>query len=232
MARLRCLKCPATASLTLASMLRCSSRSRPSSVAKRRASGDRLPRETSSSFSSWDFCANSPWHRCSRADASADLASAFRASCSKAARSGPSAASREWIAYSRRSSVSKRALVASISERSKRVAPSCVASEFTDRFPFLAIASPTSVTTLQETFNFRDSSKATRRPSAIVSATTTSPRTKLKAFAYISSKETQFRPNRSPRWLCTRFCRRGSRAGTRKSAMGRKVMGGSIRSFR
>ena len=76
---------------------------------------------------------------------------------------------------------------------------------------------------LQVTPNLRESSNARRRPSAMVSAwlanqmvgrkgnvsqipsnslstrtTTTSPSIKLKAFAYCSSKDTQFSPERSP----------------------------------
>mmetsp|Transcript_25012 Transcript_25012/g.71447 ORF Transcript_25012/g.71447 Transcript_25012/m.71447 type:complete len:486 (+) Transcript_25012:1655-3112(+) len=155
-----------------------------------------------------------------------------RASSYNAATSAPAAESCCWVCARRRSMASKRTRVESSSDMSKRVAPSRAASEFTDKLPFLAMASPAKVTTLQLKPAARTCPKARRRPSAIVSATTTSPRMNSKARANRSSKDTQFRAKRDARSLFTISPRRGSEAATRRSAKGRKVIGASMRSFK
>mmetsp|Transcript_87359 Transcript_87359/g.252229 ORF Transcript_87359/g.252229 Transcript_87359/m.252229 type:complete len:203 (-) Transcript_87359:1203-1811(-) len=121
---------------------------------------------------------------------------------------------------------------ASSSDMSKRVAPSRAASEFTDKFPFFAMASPAKVTTLQLKPAARTSPNARRRPSAMVSAMTTPPKTNSKAVANRSSKERQFSASRHDRSLLAISARRGSEGATRRSAKGRNVIGASMRSLR
>mmetsp|Transcript_23018 Transcript_23018/g.66733 ORF Transcript_23018/g.66733 Transcript_23018/m.66733 type:complete len:520 (-) Transcript_23018:1763-3322(-) len=232
MARLSSAKWPFTRSAMLRSSSRCSSLKRASSAAKDAACGLTCSRAARTLACSPPFSASCSWHQRNLAPASTDFASKRRTSSCNVAMSAPVADSSRCSSPRRRSMASKRLRVESNSERSKRVAPSAAASEFTDKFPFLAMASPAKVTTLQLNPAARTSPNANRRPSAMVSATTTPPRTNSNARAKRSSNATQFMANRAARALLTISPRRGSREATRKSASGKKVMGASIRSFK
>mmetsp|Transcript_13039 Transcript_13039/g.39168 ORF Transcript_13039/g.39168 Transcript_13039/m.39168 type:complete len:289 (-) Transcript_13039:529-1395(-) len=128
--------------------------------------------------------------------------------------------------------VATRVFVPSSSATSKRVEPSRALPESTERFPFFAMASPCSVTTLQLRPRFLASPNEKLRPSVIVSAKTTSPRRNSNAWLYRSSKVTQLSASRRVRLSFTSSASLGSRGGTRRSFKGRKVMGGSMRSLR
>mmetsp|Transcript_84138 Transcript_84138/g.238698 ORF Transcript_84138/g.238698 Transcript_84138/m.238698 type:complete len:501 (-) Transcript_84138:1749-3251(-) len=214
------------------STLRCSSRSRPSSRLRRAASGSRLSMAASTPLRSSTFCFSCSWHQCSWVFASWALLSRRRTSSWRADRSAVLLVSVAWITCSRRSIVSIRFLDVSSSVRSNLVAPSRVASEFTERLPFLAMDSPASVTSLQLRPRFFRSPKASCRASVIVSAMTVSPRRNSNAFAYCSSKETQVRASRRARWLFTTASSRGSGWGDRRSFRGRNVIGANMRSLR
>mmetsp|Transcript_81832 Transcript_81832/g.227950 ORF Transcript_81832/g.227950 Transcript_81832/m.227950 type:complete len:277 (+) Transcript_81832:1482-2312(+) len=211
---------------------RCSSRSCDSSRVKRATSGSIPASAASAARHSSVFCAHCARHHSKRAFASPDLTSARCASSVSAASLAFPEASSAWMARRRRSTVSKRAFAVSTSERSKRVAPSRAASEFTERLPFFAIASPARVTILQDKPSAWASVKAKRRPSAMVSATTTSPSKNSKARAKRSSKATQFKARRSELLPPTNSSSRGSAGVTRRSPRGKNVIGGSIRSFK